>query len=128
MARGWLLWLQGCFISVGLQAQWHFDTVFVGNFIKPCLVLDCTLERIVWWQGSHAPFALVYGYIFLPSWTNRTSLLGKGWLGVESWWDSFSLFLSPFNFQLPTLKRGKEFTEIELALKTIYITTSQFPF
>ena len=37
-----------------------------------------------------------------------------------------SSHLSTFN--CPTLKRGKEFTEIELALKTIYITISEFPF
>ena len=46
-----------------------------------------------------------YIYIFLPSQTNRTSLLGKGWLGVESWQDSFSLFLSPFKFQLSHFKK-----------------------
>ena len=124
MTLGRLPWLQGCFISVGLQAQWHFDAVLVGTFTKPCLVLNCTLERIVWWWGSGIPFALLHGYIFLLSQTNRTSLLGKGWAVFEPG-TAFPSSSHLSAFKCPALKRGKWFIEIELALKTLFILQNQ---
>lgn len=127
MALGWTSLASGVFHICGTPGPVTFWYSFSGKLYKamPCAQLHPREDSMMRFSCT---IALVYGYIFLSSRTNRTStiLWVKVNLEVNSWWDSFSLFLSPFNFQLPHFKKRQRVYRNRVGFKLFILQYHSF--